>query len=232
MNKKDVKSILISMRTPENEAKVNFLLSKIDIMDEARIEQISMQMGNDEQSIRKLLSEKIGKRQLRQGEEKYPINNMFTYGISGNCVHLHLPGSLQENFETMGIRKTIDLVNLHLLDAIDKIKRLKDDGFYRFSDIESIYMISPIMIKAEMRFLEGLDFNTNSYSKKQLADLDFISNNPEAQLARRIFGDNRNVGSASISFDTINSKEWQSKKRKVLDELQSKVIDEMLREDK
>lgn len=38
MNKEEVKNILISIRTPENEKLVNYLLGEIDIMDKASIE--------------------------------------------------------------------------------------------------------------------------------------------------------------------------------------------------
>ena len=58
----------------------------------------------------------------------------------------------------------MDTVNLHLLDAIDKIKQLRDNGFYRFQGKDSIYMISPI--RREMKFLDSMDFKTQSYRKK------------------------------------------------------------------
>ena len=47
---------------------------------------------------------------------------------------------------------------------------MRDGGFYRFKDKDSIYMISPAVIKREMKFLEELDFTTHSYSKKKLSD--------------------------------------------------------------
>lgn len=39
------------------------------------------------------------------------------------------------------------MVNLSLLDAISKIQALKAEKFYRFEGKDSIYMISPIVIK-------------------------------------------------------------------------------------
>ena len=154
MNKEEVKNILISIRTPENEKLVNYLLGEIDVRDEASIEQATAKLGNNEESIKDFFTKKIAERQLNQNEEKYPINDMFTYGIAGDCIHLHLPTDLHESIAKNGISKTIDLVNLHLLDAIDKIKVLKDENFYRFKGKDSIYMISPAVIKREIKFLE------------------------------------------------------------------------------
>ena len=103
MNKEEVKNILISIRTPENEKLVNYLLGEIDIMDEASIEQATAKLGNNKESIKDFFAKKIAERQLNQNEEKYPINDMFTYGIAGDCIHLHLPTDLHESIAKNGI---------------------------------------------------------------------------------------------------------------------------------
>lgn len=160
MNKEEVKNILISIRTPENEKLVNYLLGEIDIMDEASIEQATAKLGNNKESIKDFFTKKIAERQLNQNEEKYPINDMFTYGIAGDCIHLHLPTDLHESIAKNGISKTIDLVNLHLLDAIDKIKVLKDENFYRFKGKDSIYDISSSNKKRNKIFRRIRFYNT------------------------------------------------------------------------
>lgn len=224
MNKKEVKNILISMKNAKNEKLINYLLGEIDVRDEASIEQATAKLGNNKENIRDFFTKKIAERQINQSEEKYPINDMFTYGISGDCIHLHLPTDLHESIAKNGISKTIDLVNLHLLDAIDKIKALKDENFYKFKGKDNIYMISLAVIKREIKFLEELNFTTHSYSKRQLNDAEFVQANPEAGLAVQIFGKDKNVGTASIGFDVINSKEWQEKKKKITENLKTKGI--------
>ena len=52
MNKKEVKNILISMRTPENEIAVNHLLGQLDMKSDTEIEQITERFGNNEENIR------------------------------------------------------------------------------------------------------------------------------------------------------------------------------------
>ena len=138
MKKQEIKNILMSMRIQENESIINNLLGKIDLMDEKSFQTALDKVGNNEEGVRKFFESKLSEKHHNQSEEKYPINDMFTYGISGNCIHLHLPGDLHQMISERGISGTIDNVNLQLLDAIDKIKQLRNDGFYRFKEKDSI----------------------------------------------------------------------------------------------
>lgn len=224
MKKQEIKNILMSMRTQENDTLINNLLGKIDMMDEKSFQTALEKVGNNEEGFRKFFESKLSERHHNQSEEKFPINDMFTYGISGNCIHLHLPGDLHQMLARKGLSGTINTVNLQLLDAIDKIKHLRDNGFYRFQGKDSIYMISPILIGREMKFLDSMDFQTQSYRKKDLNDDKFIEEHTEARLATQIFGKDKNVGTASIKFETISSKEWQEKKREKIQEFAKKGI--------
>ncbi|MGN1351957.1 MAG: hypothetical protein ACI4VE_04175 [Clostridia bacterium] len=224
MKKQEIKNILMSMRTQENDTLINNLLGKIDMMDEKSFQTALEKVGNNEEGVRKFFESKLSERHHNQSEEKFPINDMFTYGISGNCIHLHLPGDLHQMLAKKGLSGTINTVNLQLLDAIDKIKQLRDNGFYRFQGKDSIYMISPILIGREMKFLDSMDFQTQLYRKKDLNDDKFIEEHTEARLATQIFGKDKNVGTASIKFETISSKEWQEKKREKIQEFAKKGI--------
>ena len=211
MKKSEIKNILFSMRNADNEDIINNLLGKMDLLSEDKLQSMLEQIGDTEEDIRKYLQEKIESIQ-EQHESHTPINEMFSYGVSGNSIHLHMPVDLHEMFSKIGILKTIDTVNLYLLDAIDKIRKMQADGFYKFVGKDNIYMISPILFKKELKFLSTLDFKTKTYKKKELQDEQFVAEHPESQLAIQIFGNNRDVGTASIGLDVINSKEWQEKK--------------------
>jgi len=200
LGKNEVKKILISLRNNDNKNKINNLLGKIDLLPEEKLQQMITQIGDNEESIRKYLQEKLIQTQDNREEKHTPINKMFEYGISGSCIHLHMPLDLHEMISQKGINKTVDTVNLYLLDAIEKIRRLQNESFYKFKGKDSIYMISPILIGKEIKFLEGLDFETHSFRKKELLNEDFVAEHPEAQLAIHIFGPNSNVGTALRSF--------------------------------
>ena len=224
MNKKDIKDILMSIRTSENDEIVNRLLGKIDMMDDIALQAAVEQVGNSEEAVKKFFEKKITERQNHNTQEHTTINEMFSYGISNRCIHLHLPTDLHQMISKKGISGTIDTVNLYLLDAIDRIKTLKDEGYHKFQERDSIYMISPILLGREMKFLDGLDFETRIYRKKELNNDQFIHENSEAMLATHIFGKGKNVGTAKIKFGTISSKEWQEKQKEVVKGFESKGI--------
>lgn len=219
MDKREVKNILMSIRTPENEASVNNLLGQIDILDEKSFQTALEKIGNSAEGVKSFFV-----RFHNQHEKKYSINSMFTYGISENCIHLHLPGNLYQMIAEKGISNTISIVNLHLIDAIDKINYLKNNDFYRFQGIDNIYMISPALIGSELKFLDSLDFDTHLYRKRELSDENFLKEDSMARFANLLFSKDKNVGTASISFETINSKEWQDKKKEKINEFAEKGI--------
>lgn len=224
MNKKEVKNILISLRTHENDSIVNNLLGKMDLMDEKTINSYIEQIG-DKENIIKYFEETINKEQKSLENKHQPINEMFTYGIAGNCIHLHLPGDLNEMIKEKGILATIDNVNLQLIDALDKIRQLKENRFYKFNDKNSIFMISPVLIGKELEFLEGLDFKTQLFTAKQLKNHDFVKENKDARLGIEIFGDTKNIGTASIDIDRLSTQEWQNKKNEKVKEFKEQGIE-------
>ena len=66
------------------------------MMDEKSLQTALEKVGNNEEGVRNFFENKLSERHHNQSEEKFPINDMFTYGISGNCIHLHLPGNLHQ----------------------------------------------------------------------------------------------------------------------------------------
>ena len=228
MKKLEIKNILFSMRTTENEKIINNLLGKIDLLGEEKLQDILGKIGNNEENIRNYLQEKINSLQGKH-ETHTKINRMFSYGISGNTIHLHMPVDLHEMFAKIGIPKTMNTFNLYLLDAIDRIRMMQAEGFYKFIDKDNIYMISPILRKRELKFLNELEFKTQMLKKKDLQDKQFVSEYSDAQLATKIFGNNKDVGTAIIGLDVINSEEWQEKKAKqikIFNEKGIKLVDE------
>lgn len=213
MDRENIKRILMSMRTHENESKVNNLLGKIDMVPDDKLQEMIDAIGGSEEKAREVLMTKISP----NTSEHTKINSMFSYGVNGNTVHLHLPVDLRDSMKKMGLRKTIAMVNLHMLDAIEKIRAMQKDGFYRFQGVDEIYMISPALINTELDFLSDLDFETQVLKRKELKDDSIVSSSPNHRLAREIFGADHNVGCAKISMEKVNSKEWQEKRKAVID---------------
>lgn len=140
------------------------------------------------------------------------VNEMISYGFAGKCVHLHLPVDLKEDLHTLGVRQTIDKVNLYLVDAIEKINRMKQSGTKHFKNKNSIYMISPALIPAELKLLQEFGFTTKFFHKGDLNNEHFMKTEREAVLARKIFGPHNNVGTASLEFKQIDTEKFQQAK--------------------
>lgn len=218
LNKADIKRILMSIRNSENENNVNNILGKIDIIPDEKLSLMIKQVGDNEESIKKFFEDKFETQKNNTQDNHILVNEMISYGISDNCIHLHMPVDLHEMISKIGMRKTFDTVKLQMLDAIEKIRQMKNDGFYKFQDKNNIYMISPLLIGHEMQFFNDLDFETNSYKRKDLNNDDFVKENPDAKLAKKIFGTDKNIGTAKISMSIINSKEWQEKRKQKIKE--------------
>lgn len=221
MNKDDVKRILMSMRTTENAVRVNYLLGQIDMMTDEQIKTEVEKAGGTEDGVRAVLTSRIGNTS-REEEPDVPLNKYITYRMTGDCIHLHLPHQLKDVMQKLGPRKTMDLVNVYLLDALERVRQLKNNGFHKFIDKKNIYMISPILVKRELDELADVDFKTALYTKKQLQDPSFVAATPEAQLATHIFGNKTNVGTAVISLDILNTPEWQAKRKAKLEDLKGR----------
>lgn len=224
MNRSEVEDILESLKTSENEEIVAKLLEKVKLINDVLLQNAIKEAGGTKEAITEFFKKKISEMRNNNTHDHIPINEMFSYGIAGDCIHLHLPMDLHSLISERGLAGTIDTVNLYLLDAIDKIKNLRDSGFDRFQGKRSIYMISPILLGRELKYLSKIDFETRAYKKKDLNSEEFLKENPEATLATRIFGTGKNIGTAKIDFDVIDSDEWQEKKSEELREFFRKGI--------
>lgn len=211
MTKDEIKMLLMTLKTDENEMQFNNILSKIEGLSDKVVEEMATQEGDVETFLKNKLQE--------ENTKKYYINDMFYYNISGDCVHIHLIQKDLHHLLKRGTDYMQKVFNIHILDAVDSLWELKETGFEKFSEVSKVYMISPIFNTPtfqkcnEMQFFNDFLFLTHTYTPKQLNDDDYVEQCFEASLARKLFGSKKNVSSAIIDFKTISSDEWQLKKK-------------------
>lgn len=245
MNKKEVKGILFSIRTPENEAVVNYVLGEIDMKTDEEVEEIvkklliefNMEKGQEIEAIERFIEKKKEKESQNRSEFPFKkINEFFEYGINGDCVHFHLPGDFHSMFQKYGIVKASAEIAKKLIDAANRINNQRKMGDQRLEKCSSMYMISPIFysptfypkvlrdkniranIKIEtpiFKIFKLMGLETATYTREELQNDDFVKNNKEAALAVKNFGNNRDVGAAILSFEKFNSKKFQARLKKV-----------------
>ena len=228
MDRSDVKRILYSLKDNTNEEIITSVLAKLDRLTDENISQILSQIGDSETAVKGYLNNIIYKQLVKRHEHEHdhniPLNDYITYGKTGSTLHLHLPVDLHASIQKDGFSRTIDRVNLYLLDAIDRVVDFRKKNSPAISEIDEVYMISPILIRTELKFLKELGFTTQSFSKKQLSDPEFLQNSSEAVLANKLFGSKNNVSSAKIPLDTLLSTEWQKKKEEAKGQIHKKGI--------
>lgn len=231
MNKNDVKKLLFSIRTSENTAEVNNILGKIDMMTDEEIE-------NKTKNFSKEQLEQFFKSKIENRTNSYftKVNDFFEYGISGGCVHLHLPGDFHKMFEKLGKVKASATIAKNLIDAATKINNQRNSGDSRLANCTSLYMISPIFYSPTFypkilrnkdvrdnkkietpifKIFKLMGLETNTYTREELQNSEFVQNNKEAKLAAKNFGTNKDVGAAILSFEKFNSKKFQTRLKKI-----------------
>lgn len=247
MNKKEVKKILFSIRTSENEAIVNNILGEIDMMTEEKVEAKTKNVS--EIKVKQYFEMKIEKKQ-NVTSHFIKVNDFFEYGINGGVVHLHLPGDFHRMFKENGKLKASAIIAKNLIDAATRINNQRNMGDSRLEKCTSMYMVSPIFysptfypkvlrdrklrdnIKVEtpiFKIFKLMGLETTTYTREELQNSDFIQNNKEAERAVKNFGTNRDVGVAMLSFDKFNSKKFQTRLKrfnKILEKISMPVKEE------
>lgn len=221
MDKKIIDKILSDLRNETNGSAIDMLVSRINGMSQEEIDLTVQKLGGTEEAIKNVLAEKVEQisRRNHMGHEPHkPINKLFSYGVSESTVHLHLPVMLQ-NIRGKGISGKINTANRYLIDALDRVVKMKDSGDPRFRNVDSIYMISPILVGRELEVLKGLDFETESFDCR---NPETIGDREEAGFGKRLFPDAKSVGRARISIDRLKSKDWQDKRKDFVQRLEEK----------
>ena len=232
MDIKVIEKILSELRNDINGVAIDHLTSRIKGMSQEELDMNVQKFGGTEESIKAVLKEKLeqlARREHRGHEPHKPINKLFAYGISESTVHLHMPVQLMQ-IKGKGISGKVNTTNRYLIDAMERIVKLKDSGDPRFKNVESFYMISPILLGKELDVLSELDFETEYYDYRKP---NTIENKEEAGFGKRLFPDVNGVGRAKISIEKIKSKEWQDKKDSFVEQLEAKgaiLEDEQIRE--
>lgn len=219
MDKKIIDKILSDLRNETNGSAIDMLASRINGMSQEEIDLTVQKLGGSEEAVKKVLEEKINQmaRREQMGHEPHkPINKLFSYGVSESTVHLPV---MLSNIRGKGISGKINTANRYLIDALDRVVKMKDSGDPRFRNVDSIYMISPILVGRELEVLKGLDFETESFDCRHP---ETIGDREEAGFGKRLFPDAKSVGRARISIDRLKSKDWQDKRKDFVERLEEK----------
>lgn len=92
-----------------------------------------------------------------------PINDVFSYGIENQTVHIHIPYRIDKKIKEKGLKYTIEYINENLFDALQKLLEVSKKN----TEIRKIFAVSPLLSQPIFRErLEVLGFKTEPADKK------------------------------------------------------------------
>lgn len=243
MERKEIAELINELQKeyPESKTVMDLIKKFNDVTDK---ELRRKTMGYTRESLKEHIVSNIKREgHVSNVSDRKMLNSYFEYGINGETVHIHLPKDLHQEFNELGKRKAIAQVGIYLIDAINKINAKRELGDQELAYCKTIYMISPIFysggfypkklrkrytneISIEspvLKVLEMLGIETRTITARDLQNRNKTPDDSEVQLAYKHFGDKKDIGSASLSFEELNSKEWQRKLR-VFDKICKKQV--------
>ena len=98
----------------------------------------------------------------RKHDEFIPLNETFSYGITGETAHIHLPKRLDSMIREKGLAYTTEHIGEELIDALDKLCEIAKNN----PKIKTVFAVSPLLSSDMFRErLEALGFRTEQASK-------------------------------------------------------------------
>ena len=143
MEKQKLKEMLMSMRTAENDASVNYLLGLIDTISDEDLQSKFKESKVNEENVEDFLAEQIKKVQTQQeqGKQFTNVNQMFCYGRIGDTLHMHLiPKDLRGLKSKLGDEAFYQFFKDQLEDFLSRLQ----DTFRDDNSIKTLFAVSPI----------------------------------------------------------------------------------------
>lgn len=199
LEKQDMIEVLESYRNKENDEQIDRYIEKLKAMSDWEIEAFCKKnhLNKKEDLISKINN------LLKQEEQKFiPLNELISYGITKDTIHIHVvPKDARQYLTKDGFKKA----ELFFIDAMEQIrdKLLNEKAL---EHIRAIYAISGILKKPITRWFENLAFDVNS-KKMEEARTD-----RELEQFCEMFKNHSHLGMAKIEKERLLSKEWETLK--------------------
>lgn len=200
IKKEDVISVLQGLLTPSNENKISIYREKIIRMTEEQWQRFLNEKSiNSVEEIEKIVNELLAR---RNDDEKIKLNDLISYGISGNTLHIHVvPSDLHYMLSAKGMREG----KQYLIDALEQIKQIMQlEGYI---NIDKVFAVSPIMRRPITDIFEELGFSTRTINMEKAKD------DEELQYFYEMFkGKEKKLGRAILTREQLFSNEWDQLK--------------------
>lgn len=200
IKREDAISVLQGLLTPSNEKKIRIYIEKITRMTDKQWQQFLNEKSiNSIEDIEKIVNELLAR---RNDDEKIKLNDLISYGISGNTLHIHVvPSDLHHMLSARGMKEG----KQYLIEALEQIKQIMQSEGH--TNIEKVFAVSPIMRRPITDIFEELGFSTRTINMEKAKD------DEELQYFYEMFkGKGKKLGRAILTREQIFSDEWEQLK--------------------
>ena len=228
MTKNEILEVLneIYSNNPDFE-NITRYITKVELIPEEELNNRTAEL--DKKNLEQFIENEIEKeKQSTIYNKNVTLNDYFEYGIDEDTIHIHLPKDLHEEFRNLGTKKALAQIGVYLIDAVNKINNERNSDNEDLKRCRQIYMISPIFYSRKfypqnlrkigdnisiespvLILLKKLGINTRTITAQQIQDRNNLEADSEIQLAYKHFGDERDIGVASLDFEKLNTKKWK-----------------------
>lgn len=166
MDKNKIKNILMTLRTQDNEAFVNNLLGRIDLLSEENLKELLLEIGNDENSIKQYFIEK-----LSQHKDTPAKDHIYYYS---NAEKDQRESQTFSQIQSV-IQKTLKLLKennltIYISGGTVPYLLLNEDSKRLHDDVDTICRLEDIEKLRELFKKEGLynpEWDSKNYSQDE-----------------------------------------------------------------
>ncbi len=210
LSRTEIVEILTNMTTEENKERIAELIEKIDRASDEELEKILKERKIKSAKDVKKVVEGKGNNPRMAGQKFENLNDVVSFGITNETLHVHLIPKDAHHMLTREGRKEAQIA---LIDAMEKIKA-KLVGDKKYGRIQHVYAVSPIMTGIVSRWFKELGFDVKTLPVEQAKE--------DTELAKFVgrFDGAQKLGRANLPKEELMTEEWEQRK----DELKAKLM--------
>ena len=210
MLKENIKKLLIDMKTSDNESVINHILKSIEKISEEdlilTLDKYNVTEQNIEQFLRNRIEKQIEKDKTHT--EFTPVNQMFSYGRTGNTLHMHLiPKDLRGLKNELGDEAFYAFFKDQLEDFLSKLQSI----FLEDATIQTLFAVSPIFFNPNITAIHeslGFDIVTEIDLNNEADDMSREQKETFINMFNPYGGDTRNVYYTKMTREKLLSSKY------------------------
>lgn len=217
IKKQEAKEVLENLRTEENFDRIEKYVKMIDSMSDNDMEKILAQariVTIDD--FKKEIQRKIS---IRESTNFTSLNDIVSYGYSGNTIHIHL---LPKDGKFLLNKDGLKMAELKLIEALEQLKSLilTDDNL---KNTNQIYAVSGLIKRPISTLFTNLGFDVKTMKIEKAKE------DSELKKFYDRFKDKKDIGRAILPTKILFSPKWEDLKNERKQELQTQLKESMVK---